>query len=359
MADADVLDLLADVARDFASADPERTRRLRDAGGSIDRDMWAALAANGWLSILVAEEQGGAGLGIGAVAIVARRLGYAGFPEPFVAGGVLAPQLLGRARAEQIGAVSGGELLVGVGWQEDRGSLELDAVGASVVDGRLTGRVRFVHLAGADAYVIVAGDGDDLGAYWVRAGADGLTEVPERCADGTLSALLELDGVAGERMDGVDEDALADVIDHARVALSAELVGVMDRVLELTLQYLDERKQFGRPIGSFQALQHRAVDLWMQRELAAAALRSAVEVLDDPDTDRRSRAAAASSVKARVAHAAPMLGSEALQLHGAIGFTDEYDLGLYINRALTLAPRLGGAAEHRRRYAALTRIEGP
>jgi alkylation response protein AidB-like acyl-CoA dehydrogenase len=130
----------------------------------------------------------------------------------------------------------------------------------------------------------------------------------------------------------------------------------MDRVLEMTLEYLSNRKQFGVPIGSFQALQHRAADIWMQRELVVAALEAAVSVHDDPASDAWDRAAAASSVKARAAQAAPALCNEALQMHGAIGFTDEYDLGLYLNRALALSPWLGGATVHRRRYASLVPI---
>jgi alkylation response protein AidB-like acyl-CoA dehydrogenase len=131
----------------------------------------------------------------------------------------------------------------------------------------------------------------------------------------------------------------------------------MDRSLELTLDYMRERRQFGKPIGAFQALQFRAADAWMQRELTAAALEAAVAIHDDADSSAEQRAAAASSVKARAAHAGPLVCSEALQLHGAIGFTDEYDLGLYINRALTLAPWLGNASEHQRRYAALVEVE--
>jgi alkylation response protein AidB-like acyl-CoA dehydrogenase len=132
----------------------------------------------------------------------------------------------------------------------------------------------------------------------------------------------------------------------------------MDRAIELTLDYLRVRKQFGRPIGSFQALQHRATDIWMQRELTTAALEAAISVMEDDQSTPRQRAVAASSVKARAASAAPIVCGEALQMHGAIGFTDEYHLSLLINRSLTLAPWLGGATEHRRRYARLMRDEG-
>ncbi len=127
----------------------------------------------------------------------------------------------------------------------------------------------------------------------------------------------------------------------------------MGRALEMTLDYLRTRVQFGKPIGSFQALQHRAVDLHMQKELAAAVLEEALAQLDS-DPEPAARAAAASRLKARCADAAVKITRETMQMHGAIGFTDEYDAGLYLKRALTLAAWLGSATAHRRRYAQLT-----
>jgi alkylation response protein AidB-like acyl-CoA dehydrogenase len=320
----ETLDLLSDVAASFARRDGDRVRAAR---GSVDRDMWRRFGDNGWLGILVDTD-----LGLDAVVIVARALGRGAFHEPFVAGGVLAP-LLVADEPELLAAVLSGEQLVGVGWQPVR-----------VDGGRLTGTSRFVGLAGADAYVVA---GDDGGLYLVNQEAS----PPDSLADGTRSAVLEFDGAPARRLAPADLDAALDI---ARVAVAAELVGLADGALEMTLEFLRQRKQFGVPIGSFQALQHRAVDTWIQRELAGAALDAAVAVFLDPDSTPRARAAAASSAKARAAIAGPLVGKAALQLHGAIGYTDEYDVGLYLNRALTLAPWLGNAAEHTRRYAELT-----
>ncbi len=127
----------------------------------------------------------------------------------------------------------------------------------------------------------------------------------------------------------------------------------MDRCLALTLDYLKTRKQFGKPIGSFQVLQHRAVDLWMLKEVSEHATNAGIRTAMAPGVPPAARAIAASSAKARVGEAALRLVNEAIQLHGAIGFTDEYDLALYSNRALAIAPFLGNAAEHRKRYADL------
>ncbi|MBE0626776.1 MAG: acyl-CoA dehydrogenase, partial [Burkholderiales bacterium] len=147
--------------------------------------------------------------------------------------------------------------------------------------------------------------------------------------------------------------ALRLALDHATLSASAELLGVMDCALEMTLAYLRTRVQFGKPIGSFQALQHRAVDMYIQKELTRATLAAALATVQAPDCTPDQRTAAASSAKARATQAALAICKEALQMHGAIGYTDEYDLGLYFNRALVLSAWLGNAAMHRSRYAAL------
>ncbi|MCW5603168.1 MAG: acyl-CoA dehydrogenase family protein [Burkholderiales bacterium] len=139
-------------------------------------------------------------------------------------------------------------------------------------------------------------------------------------------------------------------VDKGIIMTSVELTGVMQRALEITLDYMRVREQFGRFIGSFQALQHRAVDLYIQKELAVSAAMAAVAALDR-NASRAEIAAVASRAKSRCADAARLITREAIQLHGAIGFADECDIGLYLQRALVLAAWLGNAAEHRRRYA--------
>jgi alkylation response protein AidB-like acyl-CoA dehydrogenase len=355
----DTLDLLANVAADFAKPDPGRVRSIRDSGGRLDREMWGRLADNGWLSIMVPEELNGAGLGLDAAALVARRLGYAGFPEPFVAAGVLTPLVLAAAeddqRVERLEGVMAGETVAAVAWQSPHGGLDPNDAAVSVQSGLLSGAARFVPVADADAYVVAASSAVGLKLYWVPADAAGLAVRIERSADGTAGVRLELEAVRSTPLLDAPAGgaALSQALDAAAVALCAELVGIMDRVLEMTLEFLRRREQFGKPIGSFQALQHRAVDLWIQHELSKAALATAVRTHLDPAATATDRALATSSVKARSSAAARQLTTEALQLHGAIGFTDEYDLGLYLNRVLSLTPWLGGAAAHRRRYAEL------
>lgn len=359
------LSLLADVVDDFAAPDAARARTLRDGGGTLDREMWRRFAENGWIGIAVPQESGGAGLGIEAVTIVARRLGYSAFPEPFVAAGVLAPQLLAESDSPLAGellsrAIEGDEVHA-VAWQGDRGGMDEGGVEVSLTPSGLEGRARFVGLADADLYLVAARERDGVSINLVGAEAKGLQALPERRADGTLDVRLSFGGVAPEAqiVDALHgAQALMGCVEAARVALCAELVGLIGRVLEITLAYMRERRQFGKPIGAQQALQHRIVDAWIQGQLAAAALQAATSIHEDPDRDAAARAAAASSAKARAAQAARDVCNQALQLHGAIGFTDEYELGVYINRALALSPFLGTAAEHRRRYAALEDLTG-
>ena len=126
----------------------------------------------------------------------------------------------------------------------------------------------------------------------------------------------------------------------------------MSRALEMSVEYMKTRVQFGRPIGSFQALQHRAVDLYIQQQLASAVLDQSLRELD-AEPSATQRAIIASRVKARCSEAGVRIAREAIQMHGAIGFTDDYDVGLYLKRALVLAAWLGNAVKHRRRYATL------
>jgi alkylation response protein AidB-like acyl-CoA dehydrogenase len=146
--------------------------------------------------------------------------------------------------------------------------------------------------------------------------------------------------------------ALEAARDAATLVASAELLGVMKRALDMSLDFMRTRVQFGKPIGSFQALQHRAVDLYVQQQLASAVLEDTLRRFGKA-RDATARAVLASRLKARCSDAALRIVRETIQIHGAIGFTDEYDAGLYLKRALVLSAWLGNAALHRRRYARL------
>lgn len=362
---------LAAVVRSALGTAPPATK--------LDRDRWRRHAELGWLSLLVPEALGGAGADERAAAVVARGIGRSGGLEPHVASVLAALCLSGLpatpAVTEALGRVLAGADIAVLAWQDESGDGDLMPeplpVRARYEDGCvvLTGTAWWVPTASADEYLVVAEPATDAEPLLVRVTpADaGVTVVPAPAADGTSWARLELADArlpVAEVLGGGEplRDALRAAIDTGALLCAAELVGLVDRMLELTVAYLGSRRQFGRTIGSFQVLQHRAVDMWVQQRLADAALDGALRRVTEPGADpgagtglirAETRALAASSAKARASAAALRVANEAVQLHGAIGFTDEYELGRYVNRALVLASWLGNGRTHTRRYLRL------
>ncbi len=361
--------MLRDSVSDFVmrATDIARVRRLRDTPAEYDRTLWTKMAEIGWLGMLVPEAHGGLGLGLAEAAIVAQGLARALVPEPFTAAAVLATTVLAGGdnealKEELLPQIISGAVLPALAWQERSGVLDVAAIStrAAPFEGgyRLNGTKRFVAgAAGADGYQVTAQTEHGLVLFWIPRDAPGVGLALETLADGRHFGTLTLSDVTvpRERMIAVAAVAhplLQRALDRAMVIASAELYGVMSRALEMSLDYMKTRVQFGKPIGSFQALQHRAVDLYIQQQLASAVLEEVVQALDR-DPEPRTRAALASRVKARCSDAGLRITREAIQIHGAIGFTDEYDAGLYLKRALVLAAWLGNAQQHRQRYAQL------
>lgn len=348
--------------------DIARVRRLRGSAAEYDRAAWRKMGELGWLGILVPETYGGLGLGLTEMAIVAKGLARSLAPEPLTATAVLAATALAAAgneplKCEQLPRLVAGEALPALAWQEQAGVLDCAAIRtrAAPFEGgfKLAGVKRFIAgSAQADAFLVTAQGPEGILLAWLPRETAGMKLELEPLADGRSFGTLRLDdalvpkaGVAASGAAAIA--ALACAFDHACAITGAELAGVMERALEMSLDYLKTRVQFGKPIGAFQALQHRAVDLYIHKELAAAVLEEELGALDR-GPGAAARAAAASRIKARCSDAASRITRETIQLHGAIGFTDEYDAGLYLKRALTLAAWLGSATWHRRRYASLT-----
>lgn len=361
--------MLADSVADFIARGTTlaRVRGLRGAAEEYDRAIWTKMAELGWLSILVPEKYGGLGLGLTEMAIVAQGVARALVPEPLTASAVLATTALVHGKNEvlkhaELPRLAAGEVLAVPAWQEEAGSLDAASahVRATPFEGgyKVNGTKRFiVGAAQADAFLVSASGPDGFMLFWMPRNIAGAVLSREPLADGRSYGTLVLSDalVPQGQVVAVDRaavNALGTALDHARAIAAAELYGVMNRALEMTIEYLKTRVQFGKPIGSFQALQHRAVDLHIQKELSLAVLEDALAQLDrGPDAPLR--ALIASRVKARCSDAALKITRETIQLHGGIGFTDEHDIGLYLKRALTLAAWLGNASAHRRRYAQL------
>ena len=367
---AEHLTKLADSVDEFAhrSGGIARIRGLRGTQHEHDAAIWKQMADLGWLGILIPAHYGGLGLGLSEMAIVAEGLSRMLAPEPYNAVVALATTVILESdneviKSEQLPHIASGDILPVLAWQEEAGNLDSAVVASTAVavdNGyRISGcKKSIAGAAQADAFLVSARDGSDLMLFWIPRECKGVLLQSETLADGRLFGTLTVQDAwipAPQRIahGATAVAALATGLDFATVVASAELCGVMDRVLEITLDYMKTRVQFGKPIGSFQALQHRAVDLYMHSQFSNAVLEEAAQTIS-PNTDATARALLASRVKARCSDAALRIARESIQIHGAMGFTDECDIGLYMKRALVLAAWLGNATHHRRRYAQLT-----
>ena len=361
--------MLRDSVADFVArgTDIKRVRRLRGTQPGFESSVWRQMAELGWLGILVPEEYGGMGLGCTEMAIVAAGTAGALIPEPLTSAAVLAAGAIARGdnetlKRELLGQLVAGELIPALAWQENAGTINplLVATRAEPFEAayKLNGGKNFIAgAAGADGFVVSAQTPGGPALFWLAADTPGATLDLQPLADGRFSGRLQLTDavIAKDRLlasPGAAGAALQAALDTTLVMAGAEMYGVMGRVLDMSVDYMKTRVQFGKPIGSFQALAHRAVDLHIQRELSSAVLDDAVALFDSGDSATE-LSAMASRVKARCSEAGLRIAREAIQIHGAIGFTDEYDAGLYLKRALTLSAWLGNAAMHRRRYAEL------
>lgn len=336
--------------RDSAAAvappggDLRRVRALRFTQPGYDPAVWREMCALGWPGLRVPEADGGSGLGMSEFCALAEELGAALAPEPLIPCALSARLLSGAPLV----ALLAGEQVVLPAWQERAGAVEPGRE-ATLRDGRVSGRKLFVPMAaGADAFLVTVADGLAL----VRADAPGVMLDTAQTQDGGHFGTLTLDAAPAERVPDAGPEAADDALDEAALAVAATLLGVMDRAFAITLDYLRTRRQFGKAIGSFQALQHRAADLKLQVALTRASVESAATTWDS-GAAAPVRRAAVSRAKARAADAALLITRQAIQLHGGIGYTDEADIGLYLRKAMVLANMHGSAAMHRARYARL------
>lgn len=354
-------------ARDHYDFSAWRGRTGRGEG--FDRGLWKQMADLGWLSLTAPEEDGGLGGSPVDTMVIMEGVGRALMLEPFVAGAVFAPTLLprlaGPERTDLIAAAMAGEAVLTLADAEPDGRFDLAAVSTRAerteAGFRLTGeKSHALDGAEADWFVVPArtsGEGAEeagITLFLVARDAPGLTVRGVRAMDHRRNASLSLDSVevsAGAVIGEVDQGfGLArHAVDLAIVARLAEAVGAMEAAYEQTLQHLKTRKQFGQAIGSFQALQHRAVDMAIACEEARSMTYLATIAVSSSDPARRRTIAAA---KARVGQTSLYVARQAVQLHGGMGFSDELAVGHYLKRLVMIDLAFGNAAEHRRQFAA-------
>ena len=323
------------------TGDFRRVRALRFTKPGFDRAVFREMAQMGWIGLMLPEDAGGSALGLREFCALTEELGAALVPEPLIPA-ALAASLLPESYLPE---VLSGDRIVLPAWQEAPHSIDPAAGGVVAGNGKVTGKKLFVPMAaGADAFLVTTTGGLAL----VERGAQGLHLELTQTQDGGNVGTLTLEGVVAEVFPGDASDAL----DVAALATSAYLLGCMDRVFGVSIEYLKTREQFGRKIGSFQALQHRSADLKIQVSLTRAVVEAAAARYDSA-TDPAVRKAAVSRAKARASEAASIVTRGCIQLHGGIGYTDAADPGLFLRKMMVLAPAFGSDALHRARFRAL------
>jgi alkylation response protein AidB-like acyl-CoA dehydrogenase len=322
-------------------SDSAAVRRAVDSVRGYDEELWRLLCDQiGVAGLAVPERFGGAGASLTEVHVVLEELGRTLTPSPMLGSAVLGSQLLLLTEDDDacdrlLPGIAAGTSVAAVAWADEGGRWGADAVTAT--DGRLTGTAHYV-LDGdvADVLLVIARDEHGVGVYEVDPDAAGVTRMHTPSMDITRRlARVELAHAAGTRLAGDATTAMDALQELACVALSAEQVGAAARALEMTVDYTKIRVQFGRPIGSFQALKHRMADLYVLVESARSASYAALAGTID-----------ASVAKVYCSEALSAVAAEAIQLHGGIAITWEHDAHLYFKRAHGSAALFGSPGEH-------------
>ncbi len=360
--------MLRDLAREVLTREspPGTVRRWMEDERGYDPDLWHQLAETGLLGIAVDEGHGGQGLGMVELALVLDEMGRAAYPGPYFASSVLAAGALmacGDATAQglYLPGIADGSLVATVAISDDGLTWGPNGVTlAARADGddyRLSGTKPFVPWAHvADAILVAARTGDyadptrGITVFAIERGTPGVTMAPNRSIDlanrtatvlfeGVTLGREEIVGRAGEGWPIVEA-----TLRRAAVGAAAEMLGAARRCLEMSVEYAKVRQQFGQPIGTFQAVKHMCADMLLEVENSHAATYYAAWALD---ADVADAALAASVAKSYVSEAARKVCGDAIQVHGGIGFTWDYDLHLYFKRAKGLEPLYGNAEHHR------------
>lgn len=362
--------MLRDSATAFASEKlpVSQLRALRTAGAGFDKGAWKEMVELGFTGVLIPEEFGGSGFGYVGLGQVLEAQGRTIAASPLLSTALIGASalLIAGSQAQKeawLPKIAGGEaitaLAVDEGAHHDPAHIKLSAKksGAGFV---LNGDKRYVVDGGEANLLIVAartsgaaGDTTGVTLFLVPANAKGVTVTALKTLDAHAAANIAFAGVdvgADAVLGAVDGGfgVLEQILDRARIGLSAEMLGASDAAFDMTSEYLKVRKQFGQLIGSFQSLQHRAAIMFTDLELTRSCVAAALDALDRNANDV---AELASLAKARAAETLHLISNETVQMHGGIGMTDAHDSGLYMKRARVLENLYGGESFHRDRYA--------
>ena len=361
--------MLRDSARTFMADNAPITqlRKLRDTndGDGYSKPVWANFADMGFTGVLVPEAQGGLGLGMVEAGVVMEQIGHQLTASPFLASSVVAASLIRQAgSAEQrdhwLPKLASGTTIATLAIDEHR-KHQPDRIACKAVKTAagftLDGHKTFVIDGHVADLLLVAATTSEKGItlFMVPRSTPGVAVERVAMVDSHNAARITFTGVSlghDAVLGAVDAGAapLALALDAGRAAAAAELLGLADEVFERTTAYLRQRKQFGRLIGEFQALQHRAAELYFDIEMARAAVLKALQAIDaDPATAGEAVAVA----KARAGTSATLAVQEGVQMHGGMGMTDEFDIGFFMKRARVLQEYLGDSGFHADRLASM------
>jgi alkylation response protein AidB-like acyl-CoA dehydrogenase len=363
--------MFRDAVKRFAAerAPVSQLRKLRDDADAdgFSRKLWKEMADMGWAGVLVPEEHGGVGFGFVGAGLIATEIGRNLSATPLLSSAVLAVTALlrGGSQAQKetlLPAIASGSLLVAFASDESTRHAPYHIATRATGKYKLSGRKLHVldgHVA--DRLIVSArtsGDTssrDGISLFLIDAKASGVTITRTPMVDSRNSAVVELRDVAVTEADVIgtfDKGAIVldAVLDAGRAVLAAELMGVAEEAFDRTLSYLREREQFSVKIGSFQALQHRAAHLFSEIELLRSVVLRTLQALDAQEPTAATLVCLA---KAKASDIARIATNEAVQMHGGIGMTDEFDIGFFMKRARAAAETFGDQYYHTDRFAQL------
>ena len=367
--------MLSDSAKDFAAnrTPVNHFRSLRDNNDPLnwDKDVWKEMVDLGWSGILIPEEFGGSDFGLAGISVIMQEVGKTLTPSPLFATAVMGASAINtfgtqEQKAEYLPKIAAGKITTAIAIDEESHHAPFNSIAQAELVGDewvLNGKKKFVvDGASADILIILArtsgikGDKAGLTLFIVDASHTGVEIIKTDMADCRNYANIVLDNVTiskdallGDQESG--GEAIDKILDEGRIALSAEMLGNSEAAFEMTLNYLKERKQFGVLIGTFQALQHRAAEMFCEIELTKSAVMAAMQGADENNNDLQRMASLAKSIAGETLY---LVSNESVQMHGGIGVTDEYDIGFYMKRARVAEVIFGGANFHQERYANLS-----
>tara|TARA_B100000212_G_scaffold265492_1_gene205039 strand:- start:4502 stop:5641 length:1140 start_codon:yes stop_codon:yes gene_type:complete len=366
---------LKDTAKNFAEERSPIThfRALRDNSDPIlwDKDMWSEMSKLGWPGIMIPEEYGGSNFGLSGICVVLQECAKTLTPSPLFASGVLGAYAINKygtneQKEKYLPLIASGELTTSIAVDESshHNPYDSELIAKKNSDEYvLSGKKTFViDGTSSDLLIVLArtsgekGDSTGLTVFVVDSNADGIDRIKLEMADSRNYANIIFDNVkiSSKNILGDVEaggEAIDDILDIGRIAMSAEMLGNSEAAFDTTLDYLKQRKQFGALIGSFQALQHRAAEMFCEIELTKSSVIAAMRAADERSNDVQRLSSLAKTVAGETLH---LVSNEAIQMHGGIGVTDEYDIGFFLKRARVAEQIFGSAKFHTERYANLS-----